>query len=76
MQCVIITLKIKGRKGLYKTKNVHTFAARKRDSGIVLITSQTTQKIYFKIYFGKVKKVLTFAVPKQTGQKIRSDFWF
>jgi len=32
-----------------------------------------------KIYFGEAKKISTFAVPKQTGQKIKkaeSDFRF
>jgi hypothetical protein len=29
-----------------------------------------------KISFGKEKKVSTFAVPKRTGKKARSDFWF
>jgi hypothetical protein len=54
-------------------KRVVTFAARKRDSAESSKQIENYQQNIFKIYFGEVKKVLTFAVPKQTGKIEESD---
>jgi hypothetical protein len=64
-------------KPFAEVKSVLTFAARKRDSGFVLITYKIPRKNIFQIYFGEVKKVHTFAVPKQgvlDRAKAGSDF--
>jgi hypothetical protein len=48
---------------------VYTFAARKRDTGLFLKQAKIK-----KIKFAVTKKVLTFAVPKETGAEGRK-YW-
>jgi hypothetical protein len=53
---------------------VHTFAARKRDSGIVLITSQQHKKYILKYILDKLKRFIPLQSQNKRGKKSKAIF--